>query len=146
MTAVDEEWMHLLQEVARGLRDHLQEVCAEFGLPLIIVAVLRQIDHEPGVTVSELARRSGIVKSHVSRTIEDLVQRGYVEKRPDPADQRLQRLHLTPAARDLLGRMRQAMRRRLAPVVEAVPAEAAAGLVRGLQALRAAMARVKASD
>src|SRR5690606_19805586 len=47
----------------------------------------------------ELARRVGAAKSHASTTVEQLVQDGYVEKRADPSDQRVLRLHVTEAAR-----------------------------------------------
>src|SRR5690606_39702393 len=63
---------------------------------------LRQISAGPGVTLSELARRVGAYKSLITTTVEHLVKEGYVEKRSDPSDQRVVRLHVTEAARSFL--------------------------------------------
>lgn len=64
-----------------------------------------------GVIVSELARHTEAAKSHVSNVIDQLVERDCVEKRPDPGDQRLQRLYVTRAAQRALSGPR------LAPVL-----------------------------
>jgi DNA-binding MarR family transcriptional regulator len=50
-------------------------------------AVLAYLD-EDGVRATELARLSGRHKQIIGRTIDELEERGYVERRPDPADRR----------------------------------------------------------
>jgi DNA-binding MarR family transcriptional regulator len=50
-------------------------------------AVLAYLD-EDGVRATELARLSGRHKQIIGRTVDELEELGYVERRPDPADRR----------------------------------------------------------
>jgi DNA-binding MarR family transcriptional regulator len=51
----------------------------------------------------ELAEQLEVEPITVARLIDRLESRGMVERRPDPADRRCWRLHLTGASRPLLG-------------------------------------------
>lgn len=84
-------WRH----VNRRMRELIHRAGKEFDLPPFSFMLLRRIKEEPGVTLSELSRRVGAAKSHTSTTVEQLVRDGYVEKRSDPSDQRVIRLHMT---------------------------------------------------
>jgi len=99
MPATPVEIAVLWRHVNREMRALLHRVGKEYELPLFSFMLLRQIKEEPGITLSELARSVGAAKSHISTTIEQLVREGYVEKRSDPSDQRILRLHVTEAAR-----------------------------------------------
>src|SRR5690606_41002054 len=63
-------WRHVNREM-RGL---LHRAGREFEMPPFSFMLLRHIKEEPGITLSELARRVGAAKSHTSTTIEQLVQ------------------------------------------------------------------------
>jgi DNA-binding MarR family transcriptional regulator len=52
--------------------------------------------------LGELAARRGVCQSVVSRQVGELEARGYVVRRPDPADRRAGLVRLTPAGRELL--------------------------------------------
>ncbi|MFE7980141.1 MarR family winged helix-turn-helix transcriptional regulator [Streptomyces shenzhenensis] len=80
------------------------------GVPLdrAAVALLRQIvDAEP-LRPGELAQRLGVEASHVTRTVQQLQRSGYVSRVPDPDDRRAQRIELTDAGREAIGRVRAA--------------------------------------
>lgn len=80
------------------------------GVPLdrAAVALLRQIvDAEP-LRPGELAQRLGVEASHVTRTVQQLQRAGYVSRVPDPDDRRAQRIELTDAGREAIGRVRDA--------------------------------------
>jgi DNA-binding MarR family transcriptional regulator len=61
--------------------------------------------------LGELAVQRGVGQSVVSRQIGELAARGLVVRRPDPADGRAGLVRLTPAGRDLLGRVARARHR-----------------------------------
>ena len=46
-------------------------------------------------TVAEVAAHLGVTKQAASQLVEQLVQRGYVKREPDPSDRRSRRLALT---------------------------------------------------
>jgi DNA-binding MarR family transcriptional regulator len=48
-----------------------------------------------GATTVEIAEHLGVTKQAASQLVEQLVQRGYVRREPDPADGRARRLQLT---------------------------------------------------
>lgn len=66
------------------------------------LGVLWMTNQEPGLTVSELARRFMTAKSNISEMVERLCRGGLMEKKADDQDQRLVRLHVTEGGRQVL--------------------------------------------
>ena len=133
----------LLKGVSRSLFELARDVMHERGLPAPSMAVLGQVVANPGLTVSELARRAHLAKSHISKTSDSLCELGLLEKRPDPADQRLVRMYATEKARAQLNEMRSAVRARLSAAAAELPDEKLDAMVDGLQLFRAALAKQK---
>jgi DNA-binding MarR family transcriptional regulator len=74
----------------------------------------------PGpLTVGELADRLGITQQGASKALLDMERRGLVERTADPADRRVRRVALTPAALDAVHAARRS-RERFAATVESV--------------------------
>ncbi|MFF5177845.1 MarR family winged helix-turn-helix transcriptional regulator [Micromonospora sp. NPDC000316] len=68
-----------------------------------LLGMLMQIDKLSGsCQARELAQRTRLDPSTVSRSIAALVADGLVERRPDPSDKRASFLAITPAGRDAL--------------------------------------------
>jgi DNA-binding MarR family transcriptional regulator len=68
------------------------------------VMLWRLGDHEPA-RLSTLAEAAGVEISTASRQVAGLVERGYVERRPDPDDGRATVHRLTDAGRELRERI-----------------------------------------
>jgi DNA-binding MarR family transcriptional regulator len=49
----------------------------------------------PGLRLTEIAERANMTKQSVGEIVDDLVERGYVERVPDPADKRAKLICLT---------------------------------------------------
>lgn len=98
MSVTTAEIVHLWRQANRQMRGLIRQAVGHYDLPPMAFPLLRHIQDEPGITVSELARRLSTAKSHVSNTIEQLVKEGLVERQSDPADQRMLRLYLSEAA------------------------------------------------
>jgi len=126
----------LLYEFSRTVSRHWKDVFREHGLAPAPLLILRQISREPGLTVSELARRTQSAKSHVSRTIESLTQQGYVEKKADPRDQRVLRIYPTPAVHEGLDPLRTEIRHRLAARLRDLPEGKVAELIDAVRTLQ----------
>ncbi|KOV61345.1 MarR family winged helix-turn-helix transcriptional regulator [Streptomyces sp. MMG1121] len=90
-------------------RQH-ERLMALAGVPLdrAAVALLRQIADSEPLRPGELAQRLGVEASHVTRTVQQLQKAGYVSRVPDPDDRRAQRIRLTGAGREAVGRIREA--------------------------------------
>lgn len=133
----------LWHKVNREVHEHIRHAFRGSELPPVTLILLRYIRKEPGITVGELARKSDMVKSHVSNMVEQLVRQGLVEKRTDPSDQRLLRLFVTQAAVDFTAAMEARSRKAWASVMEALSEEELADVLRGLIILVKALERSK---
>lgn len=80
---------------------------ADVPLDRAAVALLRQIEDSEPLRLGELADRLGVEASHVTRQVQQLQKVGYVTRVPDPDDGRAQRIQLTEAGRDAIGRIRE---------------------------------------
>src|ERR1700753_1053765 len=99
----------------------LSRVAAEQDLSLTqlrMLGILR--DREPAM--AELATYLGLERSTVSGLVDRAVQRGLVQKRPDPADGRSVRVSLTAAARRLAGRVVADLGELMAPMADRLSA------------------------
>ena len=70
-------------------------------------AILIWLERQPGLSQKELAEILEVEPITVARLIDRLEERGMVERRPDPRDRRIWRLHLLPAGAAGAARDRQ---------------------------------------
>lgn len=64
-----------------------------------------------GLTQRELARRIGIDGSSLVRLLDQHAQAGRIERREDPQDRRVWRLHVTPDGQAMVGRIQATLDR-----------------------------------
>ncbi|MGI5371997.1 MarR family winged helix-turn-helix transcriptional regulator [Streptomyces sp. A244] len=87
-------------------------------LSLVSYTLLGHLEESGGCRATDLAAHYALDKSTVSRQVAGLERAGLIERRPDPADQRVQVLHLTRSGRRVLAQVtesrRAAFRERLA--------------------------------
>lgn len=81
-----------------GLYDRLLEPA---GITLNQYSLLANLNRMEGCAAGELAARIRLEKSTLARTLRPLFQAGYVTDAATPGSRR-QRLHLTPAGKDVL--------------------------------------------
>lgn len=139
MPSQEELLIDLLHEVSRSLGEQIRKVFAGKKLPITTMIIARQLKKEPGLTVSGLARSTGVAKSHISIVVDELSRRGWVEKRADPADQRLLRLYLTGLAAEQMKLIRVELRQQLSALVAGLPERRREELVAGLSDILAAL-------
>ena len=86
-----------------SIRD-LNGIAATFGDEKrpVPYTVLCLIDEEPGITASEIARAIRLQRANLAPMLADFDGRGLIERRADREDNRIQRLHLSPAGADAL--------------------------------------------
>lgn len=135
--------MELFQVVHIRLMERNKEMLKRYNLPFTHLVVMVQIEKEPGITVSELARQSGLAKSYISTTIEELNLRGMADKRPDKNDQRLTRIFLTDPATELLNEIKSCMEEQFANILKEMPDTQVDSMIAGLTALCDVLEKVK---
>lgn len=94
--------LFLLHDVARHLRIDADRRAACYGLTRAQWVILYRLRCQEGLSQKELAELVEVEPITVARLIDRLAERGLVERRADPTDRRVWRLHLLPPAAGLL--------------------------------------------
>ncbi len=92
----------VLHDVARLIRTRFDQKARAYGMTRAQWIILLRLDRQPGMSQNELASICEVEPITVGRLIDRLEARGLVERRPDPSDRRIRRLHLLPAASALI--------------------------------------------
>lgn len=120
MTDIERDLLLLLHDVGRLLRVDADKRARAQGMTRAQWGILLWLERQPGISQKELAELLEVEPISVARLIDRLEGRGMVERRPDPKDRRIWRLHLCPPAGPELReihRQRAAMARRLTSAI-----------------------------
>jgi DNA-binding MarR family transcriptional regulator len=102
MSPDDEHYIgYTLTDVSRLLRTVFERRVREFGLTRAQWIVITRIYRRPGLSQSEVADLLEIEKASAGRLIDRMEAKGWLQRRDDASDRRVNRLHLTPAAERL---------------------------------------------
>jgi DNA-binding MarR family transcriptional regulator len=102
MQNFDRDILMLVHDVARMMRVRFDQRARLNGMTRAQWVILARLDRQPGLSQNEMASILEVEPISVGRMIDRLEARGLVERRSDPADRRVRRLHLLPAARSIL--------------------------------------------
>lgn len=92
-----ERILHLLTEAGRRLSFQAAREARSQGLSRAQWAILELVEAAPGLSQREIAERLEVEPITVARMIDRLSARDLVERRPDPSDRRIWRVHLSSA-------------------------------------------------
>ena len=102
MESLERDPMILLHDVARIMRTRFDQLARGYGMTRAQWVILARLSRQPGLSQNEMAAICEVEPISVGRLIDRLEMRGLVERRADPADRRIRRLHLLPAAQPIL--------------------------------------------
>jgi MarR family transcriptional regulator, transcriptional regulator for hemolysin len=97
---VDMHLLFTLGEVQRLVRAYADKQAARYGITRAQWAVLAE-----GMKQTELAEQMEMQPITLTRLIDRLCDNGWIERRSDDSDRRVNRLYLRKAARPLLGKL-----------------------------------------
>jgi MarR family transcriptional regulator, transcriptional regulator for hemolysin len=89
---------YLISDVGRLMRTVFDRRVRRIGLTRAQWLVLTRLHRRPGASQSELAEMLEVEKATAGRMIDRLERNGWVERRPDATDRRINRLYLTAEA------------------------------------------------
>ena len=93
-------------EAAHALRKAFDRRAVGLGVTRAQWKVLFRLDRQPGLRQIELADMLDIEPITLSRIVDRLEESRLVERRPDPADRRAWRLHVTVQAQPLIAKLK----------------------------------------
>ena len=98
----ERDLLFLLHDVARLMRVDADKRARAHGMTRAQWGILIWLGRQPGMSQKELSEMLEVEPITVARLIDRLEGRAMVERRPDPKDRRIWRLHLLPQAHDVL--------------------------------------------
>ncbi len=96
---------YMLSDVARLMRTVFDRRMRDLGLTRGQWLVLTRLHRRPGASQTELADMLEIDRASAGRMIDRMEKNGWVERRPNSGDRRINRLHLTAEAGKVHGDM-----------------------------------------
>lgn len=91
-----------LYDVARLMRTRFDRWARTYGMTRAQGIILARLSRQPGMTQNEMAGLCEVEPITIGRLVDRLEARGLLERRLDPSDRRIRRLHLLPAAEPIL--------------------------------------------
>src|SRR6201991_1623704 len=103
--SVDMNFLFTLAEVQRMMRAYADKQAARYGITRAQWAVLAKVERTEGLKQSELAEQMEMQPITLTRLIDKLCDAGWIERRSDASDRRVNRLYLKDAAKPLLAKL-----------------------------------------
>ena len=92
----------LITDVQNGLSKNFRARTQDLGISRSQWRVLAMLQGRPGMTQTELADLIGVGRAPIGKIIDRLEEQGWVERRADPSDRRVNRLYLTRDTRPVI--------------------------------------------
>jgi MarR family transcriptional regulator, lower aerobic nicotinate degradation pathway regulator len=96
----------LLKRLGFAVKERMVDAVAEVELGMYDHAILALLDEEPTETQAMIADALGYDRSHLVGVLDELEERGLIERRRDATDRRRHLVTLTPAGKKALSRVR----------------------------------------
>jgi DNA-binding MarR family transcriptional regulator len=136
----------LLADVSRLIRRRFDARAREIGLTRAQWRVLTQLRRREGINQTALAEIIEIEPISLGRHIDRLVEKNFVERRPDPRDRRAWRLYLTPEAQPVMDRLRVLSNANRKEVLQDIPIEESEALIETLLKIKSNLTALEDSE
>jgi MarR family transcriptional regulator for hemolysin len=133
---VDMNFLFTLGELQRLVRAYADRQAARYGITRAQWAVLAKVERFEGLKQSELAEQMEMQPITLTRLIDRLCDNGWIERRSDDSDRRVNRLYLRKAARPLLAKLSGLRSELTATALEGINPSDASRLLAQLEAIK----------
>jgi MarR family transcriptional regulator for hemolysin len=133
---VDQNFLFTLGELQRLVRAYADRQAARYGITRAQWAVLAKVERFEGMKQSELAEQMEMQPITLTRLIDRLCDNGWIERRSDDSDRRVNRLYLRKAAKPLLGKLAGLKAELTATALDGISPSDAQRLLNQLEAIK----------
>ncbi len=139
--SLDRDPLVLLHDVARTMRTRFDQRARTRGMSRAQWIILARLERQPGLSQNELASICEVEPITVARLVDRLEKNGVVERRPDPRDRRIWRLHNLPGAQPILDEISEYRRQLLIEIDDQIGRVDREALVEALLGIKELMNR-----
>ncbi|GAC1648816.1 MAG: hypothetical protein NVS4B12_17460 [Ktedonobacteraceae bacterium] len=130
----------VLRDVARlHVRLQREQVDCCGGTTVAQCTLLTELGRSGSIPLAELSRRLDLDKGWISRTVEQLVEVGLVEKVPSTTDRRMVSISLSPVGEDRLHELNETLNGQAEKVMNRIPSGKREGVRTALLLLQGAL-------
>ncbi len=141
------ELVKMFREYTRQLECHIGNInnadCCCCSVNKTQCFLIVEIGRKPGISVKELADILHIDKSGVSRLVEDLVQKEFVERKPALEDRRFVTLNLLSKGQERFEKIEHDMYFKFKEVLELIPSDKREQVIESLKLYNEACQKVE---
>lgn len=134
--SLDRDPLVLLHDVARSFRTRFDQRARRRGMSRAQWIILARLQRQPGLSQNELAAICEVEPITVARLVDRLEKSGVVERRSDPRDRRIWRLHNLPAAQPILDEIHEYRQQLLVEIDAQIGSAARQALVEALLGIK----------
>lgn len=127
---------YLLYDSARLLRREFDNRVRALGLTGQQARLLFNLSRNEGENQGFYAEQLEVEPISLTRMIDRMVDAGLIERRPDPADRRAWRVHLTDRSRAVIEQARECVAALESDILASIDPATLAALYRGLETIR----------
>jgi DNA-binding MarR family transcriptional regulator len=98
-TEID-KFQYIMDELNRRCHERFRAQCEFFGVSEAELRCLRNFENQRYMTSRDLAAALGVVKSRVTKIVDGLEKKGFLQRTPDPGDSRVILFSLTPLGKE----------------------------------------------
>ena len=138
-----EHFQDLIGKLFQCCQERMQYQSERFALPDAELRCLKLFDQQRYLTAKSITRQMNVVKSRVTKIIDGLSRKGFVQRVKDPQDSRITLLSLTPAGQAKIDEINQFMAEVHLEVLNRMPESQRTAVLSNLELLRSAMQSVK---
>ena len=138
--------IYLIKQIDSGLRRPFDELISGHGISTAGYTALNVLQNRPGITSSELARRSFVRAQTMAETVTALTEARLVRREKDPDHGRQLLLYITDEGRARVADLSSDVTRLESQMIEGLAGEEPAHLVHALRACRDALSTLPRDD
>lgn len=138
-----QQFQALILRLFQCCQERMQYQCDRFELPDAEFRCLMLFGEERYLTAKGIALKMNVVKSRVSKIVDGLIKKGFIQRIKDPEDSRVSLLSLTPVGNQKLNEINEFLQDVHYQVLRQITPEQRKAVLTNLDILKASMEAVK---
>lgn len=138
-----QQFQALILRLFQCCQERMQYQCDRFDLPDAEFRCLLLFGEERYLTAKGIALKMNVVKSRVSKIVDGLLKKEFIQRIKDPEDSRVSLLSLTPAGNEKLNEINQFLQDVHYQVLRQITPDQRKAVLTNLDILKASMEAVK---
>jgi DNA-binding MarR family transcriptional regulator len=134
-----EQFQSLVYQLYQCCQARIQRQSEQFDLPDAELRCLKLFGRERYLTPKGIALQMGVVKSRITKLIDGLARKGFIQRFKDPEDSRIRLLRLTPPGQTKLDRINAQLKAANIDVLARIAPEQRETLLAHLELLKTSM-------